>query len=99
LKIIESFIILANAIYPTKYRGADKSLARPGRKQANSPHFMELGVSLPHAQESTTYPYSIQINPFLCPSHFGQAQLVSVLVGLRTYQHLDIVFITSYMMA
>ena len=48
---------------------------------------MELGVSLPHSQESTTCPYPSQINPFLCPSHFWQAQLVSFLVGLRTYQH------------
>ena len=48
---------------------------------------MELGGSLPHSQESTTFPYRSQINPFLCPSHFLQAQLVSFLVGLRTYQH------------
>jgi len=48
---------------------------------------MELGGSLPHSQESTTCPYPSQINPFLCPSHFSQAQLVSFLVGLRTYQH------------
>ena len=53
----------------------------------HSPHFMELGGSLPHSQESTTCPYPSQINPFLCPSHFWQAQLVSFLVGLRTYQH------------
>jgi len=50
---------------------------------------MELGSSLPHSQESTTCPYPSQINPFLCPSHFRQAQLVSLLVGLRTYQHPD----------
>jgi len=48
---------------------------------------MELGSSLPHSQESTTCPYPSQINPFLCPSHFWQEQLVSFLVGLRTYQH------------
>jgi len=48
---------------------------------------MELGGSLPHSQQSTTCPYPSQINPFLCPSHFWQAQLVSFLVGLRTYQH------------
>ena len=30
-------------------------------------------------------------NPFLCLSHFWQAQLVSVLVGLRTYQHPGII--------
>ena len=46
-----------------------------------------LGGSLPHSQESTTCPYPSQINPFLCPSHFWQTQLVSFLVGLRTYQH------------
>jgi len=69
------------------YRGADKSLARPGRNQATFPHFMELGGSLPHSQVSTTCPYPSQINPFHCPSQFWQAQLVSVLVGLRTYQH------------
>jgi len=27
------------------------------------------------------------MNPFLCPSHFWQAQIISLLVGLRTYQH------------
>jgi len=43
--------------------------------------------SLPHSQEYNTCPYPRQINPFLCPSHFWQAQLVSYLVGLRTYQH------------
>jgi len=48
---------------------------------------MELGGSLPHSQEPTTYPYRSQINPFFCPSHFWQAQLVSCLVGLMTYQH------------
>jgi len=48
---------------------------------------MEPEDSLPHSQESTTCPYSSQINPFLCPSHFWQAQLISFLVGLRTYQH------------
>jgi len=48
---------------------------------------MELGGSLPHPQQPTTCPYPSQINPFLCPSHFRQAQLVSFLVGLRTYQH------------
>jgi len=36
---------------------------------------MELGGSLPHSQESTTCPYSSQINPFLCPSHFGRSSL------------------------
>jgi len=48
---------------------------------------MELGGSLPHSQQSTTCPYPSQINPFLCPSHFWQMQLVSFLVRLRTYQH------------
>ena len=47
---------------------------------------MELGGSLPHSQQSTTCPYPSQINTFLCPSHFWQVQLVSFLVGLRTYQ-------------
>ena len=50
---------------------------------------MELGGSLPHSQVSKTFPYPSQINPFFCPSHFWQAQIVSFLVGLRTYQHLD----------
>ena len=53
----------------------------------HSPHFMELGGSLPHSQKSATCPYPSQIDPFLCPSHFWQAQLVFVQVGLRTYQH------------
>jgi len=48
---------------------------------------MELGGSLTHSQKSTTCPYPSQINPFLFPAHFWQAQLVSFLVGLRTYQH------------
>jgi len=54
----------------------------------HSPRFMEDGGSLPHSKVSTTCPYPSQINPFLCPSHFWQTQLVSFLVGLRTYQHL-----------
>jgi len=49
---------------------------------------MELvGGSFPHSQGPTTCPYPIQINPFLCQSHFWQAQIVSFLVALRTYQH------------
>ena len=48
---------------------------------------MEVVSSLPHSQQATTSTYPSQINPFLCPSHFWQAQLVSFLVGLRTYQH------------
>jgi len=48
---------------------------------------MELRGSLPHSQGSTTCPYPSHINPFLCPSHFWQAQFVYFLVGLRTYQH------------
>jgi hypothetical protein len=48
---------------------------------------MKLGGSLPHSQTPITCPYPSQINPFLCPSHFWQAQVVSFLVGLRTYQH------------
>jgi len=49
---------------------------------------MELGgSSLPHSQESTTCPYPSQINPFRCPNHFWQVQVVCFLIGLRTYQH------------
>ena len=48
---------------------------------------MELGGPLPQSQVSTTCPYPSQINPFLCPSPFWQAQLVSFLVQLQTYQH------------
>jgi len=63
----------------------------------HSPHFMQLGGSLPHSQESTTCPYPSHINPLLCPSHFWQAQLVSFLAGLRTYQHpIFLSYIHSY---
>ena len=48
---------------------------------------MEIGCSLPHSQQSTTCPYPSQINPFLFSTHLWQAQLVSFLVGIRTYQH------------
>jgi hypothetical protein len=48
---------------------------------------MELWGSLPNSQDSTTCHYPSQINPFLYPSHFWQVQIVSFLVGLRTYQH------------
>jgi len=54
---------------------------------------MELGVSLPHSQQSTTCPYPSQINPFFCPSHFWQAQLLSFLPGLRAYQHPGIILL------
>ena len=57
------------------------------RNKLHSPQFMELGVSLPHSQESTTCPYPSQIEPFLCPLHFWQVHFFSFLVGLRTYQH------------
>jgi len=51
---------------------------------------MELGGSLPYSQQSTICPpYPSQNTPFLCQSHSWQAQLVSFLVGLRTYQHPD----------
>ena len=73
--------------FESHYSGADKFLAIPGRRKLHFPHFMELRGSLPHSQQSTTSPYPSQINPFLCPSHFWQAQLVSFLVGLWTYQH------------
>ena len=49
---------------------------------------MEFGGSLPHPQQSTNCPYPNQINPLFCPSHYWQAQLISFLVGLRTYQRL-----------
>ena len=69
------------------YRGPDNSLAWPGRKQLHSGHFIELGGSLPHSQGPPLFICLRQIWPFLCPSHFWQARLVSFLVGLRTYQH------------
>ena len=50
-------------------------------------YFVEIVGSLPHSQQPTTCPYTNQINPFLRPSLFWQAWLVSFLIGLRTYQH------------
>ena len=79
------------------YRGADKSLARPGRGQATFPTFYGTGFSLPHSQQSTTCPYPSQISPFLCPSHCRQSQLVSFPVGLRTYQHPGIITSIRYL--
>ena len=58
----------------------------------HSPNFVELVSSLPHPQQFTTSKYPSQIKPFLCPSHFWLAQLVSFLIGLRTYQH-PVVFV------
>ena len=53
---------------------------------------MELVGSLPNSQQSTTCPYPKQINPLFCRSHIWQARLLSFLVGLRTYQHLGILW-------
>jgi len=70
------------------YRGADKSLARPGRKRATFPAFYGTWrVITTFTRVHTTCPYPRQISPLLCPSHLWQAQHVSFLVGLRTYQH------------
>ena len=77
------------------YSGADKSLARPGRKQATFPAFYGTWRFITTFTKSTTCPYPSQINPFLCPSHFWEAQLASFLVGLRTYQHLGKFYIWS----
>jgi len=52
------------------YRGAVKSLARPGGRQVTFPTFYGIGSSLPHSQQTTTCPSTSQINPFLLSLHF-----------------------------
>jgi len=70
-----------------KYRGADKSLARPGRKQANVSVRMAW-ISFGALQEKKKLDDSSRLDvveiarvPDMLPSLF------SFLVGLRTYQH------------
>jgi hypothetical protein len=75
----------------TRYRGADKSLPRPGRKQANvSVRMAWISLSaLPCSEKKTWW----QLASRCCwnsirPWH--ASELVSFMVGLRTYQHLGI---------
>jgi hypothetical protein len=64
------------------HTGADKSLARPGRKQANV-YFRIASISFGPLQEKKLHDSSrldvVEI----------ARELVSFLVGLRTYQHPD----------
>jgi len=69
------------------YRGADKSLARPGRKQANVSVRMEWISSAPCLAGKETW---WQFVSWFCwnrarPWHASKR--VSFLVGLRTYKH------------
>ena len=76
------------------YRGADKSLARPGRKQANISlrmAWISFGV-FPFRKKKTWW----QLASRCCwnREHPRQAaELVSFLVGLRTYQHAGILMV------
>ena len=69
------------------YRGADKSLARPGRKQSNvSVRVAWISFGALPSRKTTWW----QLASRCCwkrarPWH--ASELVSVLVGLRTYQH------------
>jgi len=65
---------------PIKYQGADKSLARPGWKQARK-HFR-------NARDFNNIETRAVIK-FFSPGRQGKApkEIVSFLVGLRTYQH------------
>ena len=70
-----------------KYRGADKSLARPGRKQANvSVRMVWISFgALPCRGKETC-----QLASRCCwnrARHCHASELVSLLAGLRTYQH------------
>ena len=79
------------------YRGADKSLARPGRKQANVSvrmAWISFGA-LPCRKEKKTW----QLASRCCcnsarPWH--ASEFVSFLVALRTYQHPGTQTVTSY---
>ena len=78
------------------YRGADKSLARPGRKQANV--FVRMAwisfVALPCRKKKTWWQFASRC----CwnrarPSN--ASEIVSFLVGLRTYQQPGIRYLAS----
>jgi len=70
-----------------KYRGADKSLARTGRKQANVSVRMAwiFFGALPCRKKRTWWQLVSQCWNRVHPWH--ASELISFLVGLRTYQH------------
>jgi len=69
------------------YRGADKSLARPGRKQANvSIRMAWISFGALPCRKKKTW----QLTSRCCWNHarpWHASELASFLVGLRTYQH------------
>jgi len=72
----------------TRYRGADKSLARPGRETSSC--FCQNGVNFPQRLALQWKKTWWQLASRCCwnrarPWH--ASELVSFLVGLRTYQH------------
>jgi hypothetical protein len=76
------------AKYPHTYRDADKSLARPGRKQATLPTFYGIWSFITTFTRfhhlSLPQPKSIH---FSAPQSLDKRNLFPFLVGLRTYQH------------
>ena len=70
-----------------QYRGADKSLARPGRKQANvSVRMAWISFGALLCRKKKTWQLASRCCwSRACPWH--ASELVSFLVGLRTYQH------------
>jgi len=87
-KVILSAIARKKFAWTRIYKGADKSLARPGRKQANVSvrmAWISFGA-LPCKKKKTLWHFTSRC----CWSRarrWHTSELVSFLVGLRTYQH------------
>jgi hypothetical protein len=43
--VLQNFVTVSSVCYVSLYRGADKSLARPGRKQATATEDFEFHIS------------------------------------------------------
>ena len=85
-----NFSVLAHNLYPWMYRGADKSLARPRRKQANISvrmAWISFGALPCRGKRKETW---WQLASRCCWNHvrpWHASEHVSFLVRLRTYQH------------
>ena len=85
--LIKHPVFLSHYFYST-VQGADKSLARPGRKQANvSIRMAWISFSALPCRKKKTWWQLASRCCWNCARLWYASELVSFLVGLRTYQH------------
>jgi hypothetical protein len=77
--------------FPSTYQGADKSLARPGRKQATATKLWLLQTTQKKLRRSSFQPGLRRNNDFRVGRIVANFQLFFSRVGLRTFQHLLLV--------